>query len=150
MVAKRIRMTLSGLALAAAAGLFVTPARAEGMEVKAKVPFSFYAGNEMFPAGSYVFTVDDASAPTVLTIENAKDHGKRTEFVLTEGEKMVAGPAEQSELLFDRYGQDNFLAEVQVQGMDEGRALPETSRERQCADAHMTKHRVTVHPGKAS
>jgi hypothetical protein len=123
--------------------VLASPARAEdGMEVKANVPFSFYAGDEKLPAGNYVFTLDDASSPTVLVIDTP--NGKRHEFVLTEGERDTSGPANRSELVFDHYGQDHFLAEVRVEGLELGRELPETNRERSLAMS-MSKDRVTVH-----
>jgi hypothetical protein len=109
--------------------------------VKADIPFAFYAGNQMFPAGNYVFSVDDQEAPRLLTIEsqNGEHHG----FVLTD---LRAEPKDQvinkTALEFNLYGGEHFLSEVQLQGDDQMRTIPESNLER--SQNHMNRQRITV------
>jgi hypothetical protein len=120
-----MKKTLRTLMMAAACwGLFsATSFALEGMLVKADVPFSFVAGSETLPAGSYVFRVNDPTEPAVLSIESP--HGKEHELLITETESTPhEGAAMQSKLVFDRYGSEHYLAEVWVAGEDQVRAIP--------------------------
>jgi hypothetical protein len=109
--------------------------------VRADVPFAFYAGNHMFPAGNYVFSVDDQEAPRLLTIES--QNGERHGFVLTdlraEAKNQVIN---KTELVFNLYGTQHFLSEVQLQGDDQLRTIPESNLER--SQNHMNRQRITV------
>lgn len=118
-----------------------------GVAVKADIPFSFFAGDELFPAGQYVMRVDDPEEPDLLTIEDGQ--GARHEFVLTTPETptKAGGFLDESKLVFNRYGMDHFLAEVEVAGFDEGRALPVSRLERERRE--MSRDKVTVHAEKA-
>ena len=45
-----------------------------GHKVRAEVPFSFYAGNKVLPAGTYYLTIN-AENHSVAVLENASRHG---------------------------------------------------------------------------
>jgi hypothetical protein len=127
-----IRWTTWTMMLAAALGLAL-PAlsfAAEGQQVEATVPFSFTAGHETFPAGHYVFSVDDPMAPSELSIQG--QNGSKVEVLLTAAESNVADSG-RSKLVFDQYGAEHFLAKVVVAGFDEARVLPRSEIQREYA-----------------
>ncbi len=115
------------LSLSAAAPGFT----GDGTAIRAEVPFAFHAGKLVFPPGSYVFTVDQSSEPGLLTIQDR--NGPEHELLLTVPEHRRTGPAPETKLVFDRYGNDHFLAQVWVAGLDEGRAIPKAEVERERA-----------------
>lgn len=115
------------LALSAAAPAFAWT----GTVIRAEVPFAFYAGRLLLPPGSYVFTVDQPDEPGLLTIQ--KRNGREHELLLTVAEHGGPGVAGETRLVFDRYGGDNFLSQIWVAGLDEGRTVPKTEVERERA-----------------
>jgi hypothetical protein len=136
------RMKIGFLVAAVCMSFWAVSALADsGTNVKADIPFAFYVGDQMFPAGNYVFSTDDPEGPNLLTIESQK--GERHQFVLT---KLSTEPKDQvidhTELVFNRYGSEHFLSEVQVQGDDEVRVLPQSNLER--SQNQMDRERVTV------
>ncbi len=120
-------LVAAGLALSAAAPAFA----ANGTVVRAEVPFAFYAGKLLLPPGSYVLTVDQPDEPGLLTIQQR--NGKEHELLLTVPENRGPGVAGETKLVFDRYGGDNFLSQIWVAGLDEGRAVPKSEVERERA-----------------
>ncbi len=123
---KRLLIAASFLALSAA-----VPAFAMSTAIRAEVPFAFYAGKLLLPPGSYVLTVDRAGEPGLLTIRDRD--GKEHELLLTIPERNRQEIAGETKLVFERYGTDNFLSEIWVAGMDEGRAVPKSEVERERA-----------------
>jgi hypothetical protein len=124
---KKLLIAAACLALSAAAPGFA----GAGTVIRAEVPFAFYAGKLLLPAGSYVITVDEPGEPGLLTIQDRK--GKEHELLLTVPEHRRPGATSESKLVFDRYGRDNFLSQVWVVGLDEGRAVPKSEVERERA-----------------
>ncbi len=120
------------LVATAALGLFapVVAFAGQGTRIDANVPFSFTAGDESFPAGHYVFTVDDPMQPSELTIQS--DNGRKVEVVMSDVEAH-SRPVNQSKIIFDRYGKDHFLSKVLVAGFDEARVLPRSEIQREYA-----------------
>lgn len=120
------------LVAAATAALFV-PALALAApteRVEANVPFSFVAGHETLPAGSYVFSLNDPMESSMLTIESK--NGKRVDVLLTTAVARDE-PVNHSKLVFDEYGNDHFLSQVWVSGSDEARVLPKSEVQREYA-----------------
>ncbi len=109
---------------------FVTAvASAQGQSSKrqvANIPFEFVVGDKSLPAGEYDVT---AMTPTGETLrvrgtENAKS-AIRLSSALTQ-----AKPAEKGKLVFRRYANRYFLAEVWTAGDSNGRQLRKSSAER--------------------
>lgn len=119
-----------GLLLAAAPGF----AQAD---LEASVPFGFYAGKNVLPAGTYTLEVDNAGMVWI----NREDRRGRA-VVGTVG---VGGRDfdHQSKLVFHRYGNEYFLSEMWVSGRSTGRKFRRTPREDQIAH-NTTSGKVTI------
>ena len=88
------------------------------------VPFEFVIGDKALPAGEYVST----SGSAVLVIQGSEN--KETALRLTNS---ITSRSNKSEprLVFHRYGQTYFLAEVWSGGDEQGRQLLPSKQERQ-------------------
>jgi hypothetical protein len=82
-------------------------------QVRANVPFEFYAGDTKFPAGSYIVKRLNEMDPKILTISTAD--GKITSLLVVHLQDMKQD-AKTSELVFNKYGSRFFLNGVNVQG----------------------------------
>ncbi len=97
-------------------------------DLEANVPFDFYAGNSVLPAGAYTLDIDNAG---LIWIDRSDD--RHTRAVV--GSMGVGGgqfPRE-SKLIFHRYGDEYFLSELWVEGRHQGRQLKRTPREDEVA-----------------
>jgi hypothetical protein len=94
--------------------------------VAADVPFEFIVGNKTLPAGSYVLAAATTSGEGVMIRKRA---GNALAIRLTNS---IQGKLNKSKpsLVFHRYGQTYFLAEV-WNGDLNGRGLLKSDRERQ-------------------
>ena len=101
----------------------VAPAYAKSVDgIKTQVPFDFYIGDRLAPAGEYAVTslTGDESALRIC-------NGRQGNTVLTNSAS-ERGEG-RSRLVFHKYGDQYFL--TAVWGADNmGRRLPETKRER--------------------
>lgn len=91
-----------------------------------KVPFDFTVGKKSFAAG--VYTVRTAVAPSAVAISSAD--GRASLITLTNGVQSRK-PAGQGKLVFNRYGERYFLAQVWTPGGDTGRQFHQSSEERE-------------------
>lgn len=78
--------------------------------VKADIPFSFYVGEKLLPAGEYTITEQYQGV-----MEIRRDDGKEAAFFVTNGNQERQTP-EASELIFNRYGNETFLSRIEEQG----------------------------------
>ena len=99
-------------------GFFVllTPALAQVRVVQAKVPFDFVVGVKTMPAGDYTFALNGAGALRISQLNGPEVGG------------IIAAPVAGSDnatprLLFHRYGNHAFLAEVWVGEMSTSHRL---------------------------
>ena len=109
--------------------LAVTPvlmAQTKSGDVVADIPFSFVAGERHFPAGHYIVSPVNES---ILRIEGS---GHQDGFV---GANLTQRPASDNrcKLVFHRYGDSYFLAQVWTTGNPRGRELPRSRAERELA-----------------
>lgn len=114
---------LSVLALVAA----VTDARAQSpVNLSVDVPFDFYVGDQLMPAGRYTVkrAVKDTNRTLVVAGEN-KDERAAAATAPAAGRE-----SKQSALVFHRYGGEHFLRAAWTAGDAEGRAFTESKRER--------------------
>ena len=103
----------------------VASANGQSQRVKADIPFEFAVGDKLLPAGEY--TVKSATAAgEALTIrsENAKSSAMRLTNAIEDQRNRG-----QVKLVFHRYGERCFLAEVWT-GESSGRELIESKQER--------------------
>ena len=109
-----------GLLLAAAPGF----AQAD---LEASVPFGFYAGKNVLPAGTYTLDVDNAG---MVWIKREDRRGRAVVGSVGIGGR---GFDHESKLVFHRYGDEYFLSEMWVSGRSAGRKFSRTPREDQIA-----------------
>ena len=92
-----------------AVGLMVS-AHAQTPEYNVHIPFDFHAGDKTLPAGDYVIAmVDFVESRNVLTIREAKSEKSQTIMFSPKSSK---DPVESSELAFNHYDKQYFLAEI--------------------------------------
>lgn len=129
-------MSVFGLLLVAAC------ASAQSVNVKANVPFDFVVDNATLPAGAYsIQSINNGSGSPTLVIRG--ENGKAGRLVSSNAaEKLNA--AETSHLLFHRYGNTYFLAQIWMQGEHRGRELRMTRREAEIAKNLQSSEDVIV------
>ena len=112
--------------------LAVSSAHAQsGKELTANIPFSFSVGSTTFPAGEYrVERLNPQADPAALAIKSADGRMKRV--VLT-APVQADERQEMAKLVFTRYGDQYFLAQVWTAGAKAGLELPKSRSERTLA-----------------
>jgi hypothetical protein len=117
-----IVLTLSLLAIDGA-----TRASAQIVDtIVADVPFGFVIRDQTLPAGSYTIKRLD-SQPGVMELRDAD--GERLMLFLT-GSAQAAREPDQTELIFDRFGDQYFLTEIFEAGNKAGAEVPKSRAER--------------------
>ena len=116
----------------AALTLFVTTlavasahAQSPSSSQKVAIPFDFYAGAEKLPAGEYLVSTE-ASRTTMRIQRRDQSPGAYLSIRPIEGLRIQ----DQSKLVFHKYGEDYFLAQVWTAGRASGQELNRTSRQR--------------------
>jgi hypothetical protein len=129
-------LSVFGLLLVAAC------ANAQNVNVKANVPFDFVVGNVTLPAGAYsIQSINDGiGSPTLMIRGTSNKVGRLVGSNAAEN----LNPAASSHLLFHRYGDTYFLAQIWVQGEQRGRALSMTRREAEVAKNLQSSEDVVV------
>ena len=95
--------------------------------VVAKIPFQFTAGETTLPAGEYrVEKISDGSPALVIRCTE----GSPAIMVVT-SPASVNAPQQNSKLIFHRYGNRYFLAQVWSAGSSSGRQLRESAKEKE-------------------
>ena len=127
-MAKQIIKGLTMLLLIMAVALVTAVASANGQSRHdvAKIPFEFVVGDKTLPAGEYAvsgMTANDA----VLRIQSTEQNKSvlRLTSAITNG-----SPADKGKLVFRRYADQYFLAEVWSAGDSSGRQLSKSKQER--------------------
>ena len=130
---------ISLLSLLLVAGLAI----AQTSNVRANVPFNFAVGSKILPAGTY--DIGAISSDPKMLLLKARD-GNSSMIVGSNSAENPKG-AEKSKLVFNRYRDQYFLAEIWVKGATSGRQLPKTSREKELAKElaqDLTHQRVEI------
>lgn len=98
------------------------PAQVIG-RLQADVPFPFHAGLAKFPAGRYVFHMEEGSDLTTMEIESADG----THSALLEvRDAQAPRPPQHGELIFNHVGGRYFLAKLFDDGVKNGEAVVDT------------------------
>ncbi len=116
--------TMLTLLVAVALVTAVVSANGQARTVRANVPFDFIVGDQTLPAGEYSIRAMTASGDA-LSISNRDDAVVRLSNTI-ESRKAP----EQSKLVFHRYGERYFLAEVWSGGENTGRQLLKSKQEK--------------------
>jgi hypothetical protein len=124
--------------------LMAGSAVAQSIHVSVSVPFNFAVGSKTLPAGTYdVSTIGGSDAQTLLL--RAQDGSSSMMVRSNAAESLNA--ADKSKLVFNRYRDQYFLAEIWEAGGIRGHHLPKTSREKELAKElaqDVTRERVEV------
>ncbi len=113
--------------------LAVVPALGFGRldhKIQADIPFDFMVGDETLPAGTYTFA-HPTTMPDVLLIRSLDGH--ESVVVITRGVQESRTPPDETKLVFTRYGDVYFLAQVWTVGKIEGREFLKSSTESEVA-----------------
>jgi hypothetical protein len=94
-------------------------------QVDANIPFSFHIGNTTLPAGKYVFRMMNGSDLMIMTVRSA-DNKYAQEFLVRPS--LAPTVPSHSELIFKRYGHEEFLKKIFETGAQTGVAVDESSR----------------------
>jgi hypothetical protein len=124
-----------GLLLAAAC------ANAQSIKVKANVPFDFAVDKTTLPAGTYYIEEVLPQNSTALAIRNF-DAGISRMLLSTSARSLNA--SENTRLVFHRYGERYFLAQIWVEGEAAGRQVPMSKRESETAKLMQRDDNVIV------
>jgi hypothetical protein len=131
--------TVTVLAMAALAlTAFVPATSAQGRTFSFLIPFDFYAGATLMPAGEY--TVSRTPFSRATQIYDQKGHV--TSILPFVGTNRVIG---NNRMVFNRYGSMNFLSELQWANSDTGYKVPESKLERETR-LETSPVRVAVQP----
>lgn len=119
-----------------------TKAQTTGAQkVLADIPFSFNVGKVNFPAGKYTITVVNPSSDRrVLQIRSAD--GRSSAIVLTND--VIRTASDDAKLVFDRYGDHYFFAQVRMAGDQTTLAAIKSSAEKAERRAVAKLHKKTV------
>ncbi len=125
-----MRFHLFCLALALLLGASTSYAQAD---LEATVPFDFHAGKRIMPAGEYLFDVDNAG----LIWITADQTGLRSVVGST---GVGGGPfPPDAKLIFHRYGDTYYLAEVWREDSSGGRRISQTPGEQELARSMVSR-----------
>jgi len=129
------QMSLLGLGL-----LLVTAlASAETVNMKVNIPFNFVVGGATLPSGEY--TVQGLSLGNAISIRKSDQTATRlTLAIRCESSKTP----EQSKLVFHKYGDRYFLAQIWMAGDNSGHELPKSRREAEVAMDYSAQQVVLV------
>ena len=108
-------------------------ANAQSLNYKltANIPFDFSVAGEKLPAGKYsIGRAQQSNGDTVVQIRSTDGHANVVRFTIP---VFANDPVKQSSLVFRRYGNEYFLAEIWPVGAVTGRELPKTQAERELA-----------------
>jgi hypothetical protein len=112
--------TIAAVALTA----FAPAASAQSGTLKFKIPFDFYAGGTLMPAGEYSISTDNVAKATQIY-----DRAGHVTTVLHTAS--IGRAIDNHRMVFNRYGTMTFLSEVQWATSDTGFRLRESKLERE-------------------
>jgi len=118
-----------GFILVAAALLLASGAQAQGLHLKADVPFDFVIGNTAYTAGNY----EIEALSWVGNIVTVKGEGGSAQLVTKFHDCTSGQPAEKTVLVFRQVGGSYFLYRIWIAGNELGRELPQPKRETRLA-----------------
>jgi hypothetical protein len=99
-------------------------------QIKANIPFDFAAGRTILPAGDYTLNSHAVGSPGAYLLQGAG--GRPGVFLLTFTVRWNDSEEPRAELVFHRYGDRYFLAQVWM-GNGVGHQLPASKEERELA-----------------
>ena len=96
-------------------------------QLVAEIPFQFNVGNKTLPAGEYLVRSISDDSPTVVLNIQSRDGNASAMLIMRSVEGRAANSAK---LLFNRYGNQYFFAQMWVDGEKLGLEAPRSRTER--------------------
>lgn len=124
---KYVRTMITTVLLLAAASVVVQAQ--ERPILRATVPFAFTVENTALPAGTYTFYV---LPPYTMTLKVQSSDGRKTVFIPAIPSRKLQ-ESKEMKLVFHRFGNEYFLAQVWEKGSDLHRDVRRGSRARELA-----------------
>jgi hypothetical protein len=122
----KIRIVAVALAAAFTLGAFFVPAAlSQSASMTVEIPFAFYAGGMLMPAGQY-HVKPDSFGSSVIHISDGKGNVVSFMTIPAKNKESMVG-----RLVFSRYGLESFLSELDWPGHDMGHAVIKTDLERE-------------------
>ena len=118
---------LASIVVLALATAIVGGAQTRSRQIKADIPFDFVVGERTLTAGNYAVGTISTSSAEVIAVRS-KD-GRQRAIRLTNAVKDNA-TTRRARLVFHRYGDTYFLAQVWASGSSEGREMLKSKAER--------------------
>lgn len=109
--------------------LTTAAASAQSVHMRAMVPFNFIADGATLPAGQY----DIQTLGTTGKLLSIRNLNSWAGILVLSNSSESSNPSSRTKLVFHRYGNRYFLAELWVRGHNSGYAVPQTSRETEVA-----------------
>ena len=109
--------------------LMTAAASAQSVHMRAMVPFNFIADGTTLPAGQY----DIQTLGTTGKLLSIRNLNSWAGILVLSNSSESSNPSSPTKLVFHRYGNRYFLAELWVRGHNSGYAVPQTSRETEVA-----------------
>jgi|WetSurMetagenome_2_1015567.scaffolds.fasta_scaffold44547_2 hypothetical protein len=122
-----MKRNLLVLSLVVALTLMAASAFAGAAAMRITVPFDFYAGADLLPAGEYTFEMASGLVQTGSIITIRSINGAGVCILLS---RPGSDPS-YSKLLFNKYGSRHFLSSVSIQGFKAGLRMEKLERELQ-------------------
>jgi hypothetical protein len=106
--------------------LATASAQTPGHNLTVKVPFEFSVGDKTLPAGDYLISrlSSDGTTVRISNQESDRNIARQTRSIQS------SQPKEQSVLVFRRYGDQYFLAQVWLVGETTGREITPSASEK--------------------
>ena len=123
---------LAVLAISGLVAALSVPVFAQSLGIEASIPFEFVAGDKTLPAGEYsVINFGNAGS---LSIRNQSSY-EGALVITNAAQANVSSSNSQAKLVFHRYGNQYFLAQVWGGYESLGRQLPMTREERAASES---------------
>jgi hypothetical protein len=103
--------------------------------LRADVPFSFHAGSTVLPSGKC--TINRPSSTNSMILVRSGD--RKAAYVMSNN-KEKGNPAESSRLVFRRYGDQYFLAQIWTKGETAGLSFPVSKAEKKVMNSRADGH----------
>jgi hypothetical protein len=125
--------------LAAFSVLFMGTARAQSsMPLTTTIPFDFFVGDKLLPAGDYISVIDVRSHEIVMLSADGGTGVLGLYFLISNEKNAVPGT---SQLVFNKYSEDRiFLSRIWHENVRTGVELPKSRREREAVTTTLITH----------
>jgi len=137
---------MSWMFIAFVFALIIYPSRAHAQVIgtlDVNIPFEFQAGQAVLPPGNYTVRMVDNSELAIMQI-TSKDHPSTSAIFRVHEKDLTSAPTE-NEVIFNKYGDHYFLAQVFDEGDPSGSEVVESSYEQKISKAAAeTKVNVTT------